>query len=180
MITCCQCLSCIATGIFLFHLGQGRPPLPDDLFHNISFQIQHKHLLSQYLLFPIYVKQSSAGIFSLFPWFFSTWAAYLSTFLIVITFLWSLLPLERRSPSFPPRLTVRLGWQRGGCHSSRSPGPADSKNENVSLVFIQINTKHTYMYTQLNIWINTNAPTETALMASSFIPLWVHSGKSGF
>lgn len=74
----CQGLPSIATGIFFYHLGQGKPPLPDALFHNIRFQIPHKPLLSQYLLFPVYVKHSSVGIFSLFPLFSSMRAAYLS------------------------------------------------------------------------------------------------------
>lgn len=173
----CQCLPCI----FLYHLGQGRPPLPDALFHDISFQIQHKHLLSQYWEHPVYVKHSSVGIFSLFPWFSFMWAVYLSPFLCVIILLWSLLSLGKRSHSFPPSVNVRLGWQRGGCQSSRPPGPAGSKNENVSPVFIQINTRHIYIYTQLNTWINTDAPTEKAPMASSFVPLWLgFSGKSEF
>lgn len=42
------------------------------------------------------------------------------------------------------------------------------------------------MYTHLNTWVNTDAPTETALMASSFVPLCLgftvgnHGSRQGF
>lgn len=118
----CQCLPRIATGIFLHHVGQGSPPLPDALFNDISFQIQHKSLLSQYMLFPVYVKHSSVGIFSLFLWFSSMWAVYLSPFLIVVILLWSLLPLGRRFHSFPQGSL--LGWaDRGEAAMAPDPWP---------------------------------------------------------